>query len=151
MDRSLGIGVDTGGTYTDCVILDLNTGRLLSKAKTFTTPYDLSIGILNSIDIAFEESSANTENVKLVSVSTTLATNSILQKKGWKVGLILIGYEPENVRKLQVEKAFIRGGHDAYGKELEPLDEQTLRSELVALSKKVEAFAVSSYFGVRNW
>ncbi|MFX1363067.1 MAG: hydantoinase/oxoprolinase N-terminal domain-containing protein, partial [Promethearchaeota archaeon] len=38
MDRSLGIGVDTGGTYTDCVILDLNTGRLLSKAKTFTTP-----------------------------------------------------------------------------------------------------------------
>jgi len=151
MQQSLGIGLDTGGTNVKCVVLDLNTGSLLSKAIAFTTPHNFSVGICNSIDNAIKEGKLDTGKVKLVSISTTLATNSILQGKGWEVGLILIGYEPENVRELQVEKTFVRGGHDAYGNELEPLDEDTLGSEIDVMSKKVEALAVSSYFGVRNW
>jgi len=43
---TLGIGIDTGGTYTDSAIVDLATGKVLSKAKALTTREDLVNGVL---------------------------------------------------------------------------------------------------------
>ena len=45
----LGLGIDTGGTYTDAVIIDLEKGKVLSKAKALTTRHDLSEAIANAI------------------------------------------------------------------------------------------------------
>ena len=46
----LGVGIDTGGTYTDAVIYDFETKKILGSAKSLTTKNDLSIGILGAID-----------------------------------------------------------------------------------------------------
>jgi N-methylhydantoinase A/oxoprolinase/acetone carboxylase beta subunit len=86
---NLGLGIDTGGTYTDSVVIDLDGGRVLSKSKALTTRNDLSIGISNSID-SLDVSLLHM--VKLVSVSSTLATNSVVEGKGCRVGLIVAGY-----------------------------------------------------------
>ena len=46
----LGIGIDTGGTYTDAVVYDFENKTILSSAKALTTKNDLTVGILNAID-----------------------------------------------------------------------------------------------------
>ena len=51
---SLFLGVDTGGTYTDAVILDSETDRVLGKAKSLTTRLDLALGIGRAVDAALE-------------------------------------------------------------------------------------------------
>ena len=45
-----GLGIDTGGTYTDAAIVDLQTTRLLAKSKARTTHHDLSIGLGEAVD-----------------------------------------------------------------------------------------------------
>ncbi len=150
MPKILGMGIDTGGSYTDCAILDMDTSELFTTAKAHTTPYDLSIGIIDSIDKVFEQGKIKGEDIKLVSVSTTLATNSILQNKGWDVGTILIGYTPEAMEELKIEKAFVQGGHDLLGDEIDELDEEGVRKVVESMASKVKAFAVSAYFGCRN-
>ncbi len=150
MPKVLGMGIDTGGSYTDCVILDLITNELITTTKAHTTPYDLSVGILTSIDKVFEQGKIKGEDIKLVSVSTTLATNSILQNKGWEVGAILIGYQPDAVKDLKIDKAFVKGGHNLMGEAIVPLDEQAIRAAVENIASKVKAFAVSAYFGCRN-
>ncbi|MDD1743362.1 MAG: hydantoinase/oxoprolinase family protein, partial [Methanomassiliicoccales archaeon] len=143
---NLGLGIDTGGTYTDSVIIDLDDGKVLSKSKALTTRNDLSIGISNSIDV-LDASLLNL--IKLVSVSSTLATNSVVEGKGCRVGLIVAGYEFD--RSIQVEEAIqIKGGHGLNGEMKEPLDLETARNFVLAVKDKVDGFAISSYLSVRN-
>ena len=47
----LGLGIDTGGTYTDAVLIDLESNSIISKAKALTTRDDLSVGIRNSMKL----------------------------------------------------------------------------------------------------
>lgn len=84
----IGIGMDTGGTYTDAVIMDLDAGQVLSKTKSMTTHEDLSIGIASALD-DLERSYMG--SVGVVALSSTLATNSVVEGKGCRVGLICIG------------------------------------------------------------
>lgn len=88
MDFRLALGIDTGGTYTDAVVIDYETREVLATAKARTTPNDLSLGIARCLD-AFPE--VNLSSIKLISLSTTLATNAIVEEKGCKVGLLLVG------------------------------------------------------------
>ena len=46
----LGVGIDTGGTYTDVVLLDFETGQVVRKAKALTTYPNLEIGITEALD-----------------------------------------------------------------------------------------------------
>ena len=46
----LGIGIDTGGTYTDAVLYDFDSQTILGSAKSLTTRNDLTIGILGAVD-----------------------------------------------------------------------------------------------------
>ena len=81
--RSLRVGVDIGGTFTDLVSLDNSTGEL-SMSKSFTTPSDRTAGVLDVIaeaDVALE---AVTQFVH----GTTTATNAVVERKGGRVGLI---------------------------------------------------------------
>lgn len=160
---TIALGIDTGGTYTDAALVDHDTGRVLRSAKALTTRRDLSIGIGAVVDAVFapkgdgDLSQLGPGDVDLVALSTTLATNAIVEGQGSPVSLILIGYDPELIRQYGFEMelvtddvVYIAGGHDIHGDEAAPLDEVALRDAVLARCDQVEAFAVSSYFGVRN-
>jgi N-methylhydantoinase A/oxoprolinase/acetone carboxylase beta subunit len=141
-----GLGFDTGGTYTDAVLVDMESGKILSKAKALTTRDDLSIGIRNSVrnmDPSFFK------NVALVSMSSTLATNSIVEGKGCRVGLVCIGRDYDNSIPVDMYVC-IKGGHDLYGKEAAALDEQTARDFFSSAKGKVDGIAITGYLSVRN-
>jgi N-methylhydantoinase A/oxoprolinase/acetone carboxylase beta subunit len=155
---TIALGIDTGGTYTDAALVNHTTGQVLCAAKALTTRRDLSIGIGEAIDAAFRQPSAPAPaEVNLVALSTTLATNAIVEGQGSPVSLILIGYDPELIRQYRFEDelvtddvVYIGGGHDIHGDPAAPLDELALRHAVLARKDRVEAFAVSGYFGVRN-
>lgn len=140
------MGIDTGGTYTDGVVLELDSKKVVSKSKARTTKEDLTIGIFECLE---NLSLPNPEKIRIVALSTTLATNAIVEGKGCKVGAILIGHEP--IRELPSSSlAVIGGGHDIYGRPLENLDIESLKGALKDFKGKVSAIAVSSYLSIRN-
>ena len=69
----LAIGIDTGGTYTDAVLYDFETKKILGTAKALTTKNDLCAGIGNALDALPNE---HFREVRMLSLSTTLATNA---------------------------------------------------------------------------
>jgi len=152
--QSLVLGIDTGGTYTDGVLLEFNTHQVLAAHKSLTTKRDFSIGIENVIkEIQVDDPAA----IQMVSISTTLATNAIAEGKGKRVALFLIGYDPELIDSFGLGEQFatphyhyISGGHDLHGVEQEPLDLTGLLDEVKAAQNQVDAIAVSSYFSPRN-
>ncbi|MDR3146129.1 MAG: hydantoinase/oxoprolinase family protein [Treponema sp.] len=88
MGGKIGIGIDTGGTYTDAVVYDFTEQRILSSAKALTTRQDLSIGILEALDKLPPEFLKRAE---LIALSTTLATNACVEGKGGRAKLIFLG------------------------------------------------------------
>ncbi|MCL2351235.1 MAG: hydantoinase/oxoprolinase family protein [Firmicutes bacterium] len=84
----IGIGIDTGGTYTDAVIYDFDAKKILGCAKALTTKDDLSAGILEAIDGLPHEL---LKEAKVVSLSTTLATNACVEDRGGRAKLIFFG------------------------------------------------------------
>ncbi|MBS6883742.1 MAG: hydantoinase/oxoprolinase family protein [Clostridiaceae bacterium] len=140
------LGIDTGGTYTDGVIIASDTKQVLCKAKTLTTRRDLCICIKNCISTFTAEDLAG---ISLVCLSTTLATNAIVEGRGCKEGLILIGGRPEG--KLPTDRyRVIKGKLDIQGRLKENLDYDELDSAIEFFRGKVDALAVSGYASVRN-
>src|SRR2546426_5633409 len=84
------IGIDTGGTFTDCVVMDAD-GRLVT-AKAPSTPDDFSEGVMESLRLAGERLSLTTEallrDTARLALGTTVGTNAMLQRRGARVGLI---------------------------------------------------------------
>lgn len=148
---NLGLGIDTGGTFTDAVIIEIDSGRILTKAKAATTRQDLRIGIGNSLK-ALDGSLF--PQVKLVSLSTTLATNSIVEGKGARVGLIAAVPKPESFSSFTnipaEETVVIAGAHDRRGQVAAELDTDAAQAAIVHMAEKVDAFAVSAYFSIYN-
>lgn len=143
---SLVLGIDTGGTYTDGVVVELENRKILNKAKALTTRDDLSIGIRNCINnLKFE----GFKDISAVSLSTTLATNAIVEGRGCEVGLLMLGHEP--IGTLPVEHfTVLPGGHDIKGQAREDLDIEKTRQAIIDLKGKVDAVAISGYLSVRN-
>ena len=143
----LGLGIDTGGTYTDAAIMDMSNGTVIESNKALTTYPDLIRGIKNSIEGLTQDC---LKRIKFVSVSTTLATNTTLEGKGYPAGLILIGHTiPKKLASRYVIS--IGGGHDSDGNEIAPLEDlENVKKFVRQVKNKVAAFAVSGYFGVRN-
>ncbi len=149
----LSLGIDTGGTFTDAVLLDARR-QVVACAKSLTTPFDLSVGIAGAL--AQLPSGSMTE-VGLVSLSTTLTTNSVVEGRGAPVCVLLAGYDAAQIRAsgliaLLGAAAFVAlpGGHDAGGQEIEPLDPVLTRAAIARQAPRVSAFAVSAAFAVRN-
>lgn len=142
----LGLGIDTGGTYTDAVIMDMDTGEVLDKAKSMTTRDDLSIGIRGAIDAL---NPAHVDAVEMVALSSTLATNSVVEGKGCRVGLICIGgdYDMKAGADYSVK---IAGSHNLAGDEDVPLDEEAAIRFMDSVKGKIEGLAVSGLLSVRN-
>ena len=84
----IGIGIDTGGTYTDAVVVDFESEEILSTAKALTTKEDLTIGILGAIDGL---PSDQLQKAEIISLSTTLATNACVEDKGGRAKLVFFG------------------------------------------------------------
>lgn len=150
---SILLGIDTGGTYTDAVVLDDEHG-VIGTAKALTTKHDLSVGIQNAVEMALPKPPPN---IRLVSLSSTLATNAIVEGKGSPICLLLIGYDPDTVTLAGLERVvanesiiFIQGGHTVTGEEQCPLDIDAARQAILTHAPYVAAFAISGYFGVRN-
>ena len=100
------LGVDVGGTFTDFLLLNEDTGET-KTAKVPSTPEDSSIGVLNGVAKICESSGIDPADIKLVMHGTTVATNAVLTGRGAKVGLMTTsGFEDT----LQVARSFCPGG-----------------------------------------
>lgn len=147
----LGIGIDTGGTFTDAVAVDLATGELVAKAKSPTTRDDLAIGIAGALRAIDAEQLGE---VEVVSLSTTLATNAVVEGKGARVGLIVAAPDPATFSLPSglpaAEVAVIAGAHTPDGRVRTPLDAEAAASAVAGMAGCVDAFAVSAYFSVAN-
>ncbi len=153
MDR-LAIGIDTGGTFTDGVLLQYKTRRILRTIKTLTTRSDLKKCVVRAIDQLEIDSP---EAVKLVGVSSTLATNSIAMGNTRRVGLLLIGYDQKLIQEFGFEDKLsadvvehFEGGHSAQGVQKATLDTEGIRNWVEANKDEVDAIAISSYFSPLN-
>ena len=93
----IGIGSDTGGTYTDAVIYQFETKQVLSAAKALTTKNDLSVGIVNALS---KLDRALLPQAEVAALSTTLATNACVEGKGGRAKLLFLGLDGETIRRV---------------------------------------------------
>lgn len=143
------LGVDTGDTFTDAVLMNCKDNSVVETTKVRTTHGDLSRGLLGALQRVLDK--IEPHDVALVSVSTTLATNAIVEGRGEDVGLFTIGWQPEDGWEFPTEHiAKIEGRFNVRGEELVPLDTTSLREVAGRWSDRLSTFAVSSYFSVRN-
>ena len=147
------LGIDTGGTYTDAVLLDQDK-QVVAAAKSLTTRFDLAVGISASLDRLPKDRLAQ---VVLVSLSTTLTTNSVVEGKGSPICVLLAGYDAAQIKssglvELLGAEAIVAlpGGHDAGGQPLTGLDEAGSKAAILRHAPRVSAFAISASFAVRN-
>ena len=146
-----GLGIDAGGTYTDAVIYDFENDMLTAKSKSLTTPWDFTIGIKKALSCIKIDL---IKKVELVSVSTTLATNAIVEGQGQKVGLLVMPpydlFEPQDIPHEPVR--VISGRLEIDGSVIQHVDVSQVRKICRELIKKytVEAFAVSGYASTIN-
>jgi N-methylhydantoinase A len=159
------LGVDVGGTFTDFLLLNEQTGET-ATAKVPSTPQDPSIAVLNGVVRICEQTGVEPSDIKLVMHGTTVATNAVLTGRGAKVGLVTTaGFEDT----LQVARSYCPGGLGGWvtyikspllapleltigaverigadGAIVTELDEAKLRDSLVALKAKggIEALTI---------
>ena len=158
----IALGIDTGGTYTDAVFVTYPEGHVIAGAKALTTRHDLSQGIGEAIRAVFGAAADAGQpvaagDITLVSLSTTLATNTLAEGQRGRVCLLLIGYDFSLMQAYRFDKelatddvVYLAGGHDVVGDQVRPFDEAAAREAILARKDRVEAFAISGYFSVRN-
>ncbi|MEM1038097.1 MAG: hydantoinase/oxoprolinase family protein [Pseudomonadota bacterium] len=159
------LGIDTGGTYTDAALVRDGAPAhkaVLTKAKSLTTRHNLALGIRGAVDAVLDAPLEGATPVKpseigLVSISTTLATNALVEGQGSPIAFVSIGFSPKDLTKAGLDEALgaapvvaISGGHGPHGQEQTPLDLAPLEACIDALKGQVSGFAVAGYFAVRN-
>ncbi|MEL6171756.1 MAG: hydantoinase/oxoprolinase family protein [Pseudomonadota bacterium] len=149
------LGVDTGGTYTDAVLIR-DEREVVASAKSLTTRHDLSVGIGGAIEAVLSQSGVDVADIGMASLSTTLATNALVEGQGGRVGLVYIGFGERDLDSHGLNEALagdpaiiLSGGHNHAGGEAVPLDETAL---LAWLDTDIGAsgFAVAAQFATRN-
>lgn len=151
------LGVDTGGTYTDAVVLDDSGNRVLGRAKSLTTRPDLALGVGRAIDAAIAAAKVDAASIAMVSLSTTLATNALVEGQGGRIALIFIGFDRAELTRDGLSEALagdpviaVAGGHNHAGDEAKALDMDALASGLAAMPEGISGFAVAGSFATRN-
>jgi N-methylhydantoinase A/oxoprolinase/acetone carboxylase beta subunit len=152
------LGIDTGGTYTDAALWrdDGSGGDVLAKAKALTTRHDLAVGISGAVDAVLKNADIDPAAIKLVSMSTTLATNALVEGQGGRAALVMIGFGEAELARAGLGQAlgsdpviFCPGGHDVHGNAAE-LDLSPLEDKLQELAETVSGFAICACFSTRN-
>ncbi len=147
---AIGLGIDAGGTYTDAVLWDLRAARLLAKAKSLTTYHDLVEGIRGALG---QLPADLLQRVEITSLSTTLATNSIVEGRGHRVGLIVLApweWFATDIGHAPYE--YLPASVDIMGEVLEELDEDACRKAVDRLIEQEHcaALVVAGYCTIRN-
>ncbi|MGC6331036.1 hydantoinase/oxoprolinase family protein [Rhizorhabdus sp. FW153] len=159
------LGVDVGGTFTDLLLFDVESGAFW-RHKTPSTPHDSSEGILNGVVAICEKAGITPADVEFFLHGTTVATNAVLEGKGSRVGLVttegyrhimqiarsyvpggLAGWivwpKPQPLAALE-DTVTIKGRMNADGQEVRPIDDADIRAQLEFLKAQgVEAITVS--------
>ncbi|APX13237.1 hydantoinase/oxoprolinase family protein [Tateyamaria omphalii] len=150
------LGVDTGGTYTDAVLMQ-DEVRVLARAKALTTRHDLAVGVGEAVRAVLTAAGVQPEDVGMASLSTTLATNALVEGQGGRVALIYIGFREKDLGAQGLAEALgddpvcvLAGGHGHDGSEGAPLDEAALLAFLETHKADVSGFAVAAQFATRN-
>ncbi|OPZ09775.1 MAG: Acetophenone carboxylase gamma subunit [candidate division BRC1 bacterium ADurb.BinA292] len=147
--QGIGLGIDTGGTYTDGVLYDFSSNRILAYAKAPTVHEDLVQGIEG---VLRELPADILRRVERVGISTTLATNATVERKGRPVALLVMS--PFAIHTETLPFRFVRkiaGAMSMEGEETAPLDPEQIRG--VAREAKhagCEAVAISGFGSVIN-
>ena len=148
------LGVDTGGTYTDAVLVR-DDREVLASAKALTTRDDLARGIAQAVRRVLDVSGVVPEAIGLAALSTTLATNALVEGHGQRAGLVFIGFAERDLAAQDLRSALagdpvllLAGGHNHAGTEVAPLDLSAL--EAWAGAQDVASFAVAAQFATRN-
>ena len=163
-DRSLRIGIDTGGTFTDIVLVDSATGDL-HVTKVPSTPANPAIGLVNGVKSILASSQRPASAIAGLAHGTTVATNALLQGQIEGLGLIVTegfrhileiarqavpdGYgnsyfwvKPDRLVPLHLV-AEVTGRLDVHGRELKALDEASVvRAARHLASRGIKAVGV---------
>lgn len=152
---NLAIGIDTGGTCTDAVLYDFDSGKVLGQNKALTTYDDLTRGILQALDGLDPTLCRQT---RLAGLSTTLATNACVEGKFHRTRLLLLGIDRHGIAKYGAAYGFTDPDDIRYlscrttitgGIEEEP-DWELLRASAKDWFAEVEACAICEIYGMRN-
>jgi N-methylhydantoinase A/oxoprolinase/acetone carboxylase beta subunit len=148
---NIGLGIDAGGTYTDAVIFDMPSKRMVSKSKALSTKWNFTLGIAETL-AGLDRTLLS--QVQLVALSTTLATNAIVEGRGQKVGLLIMppAGRPDRQDIPYEPKAVLAGQMSITGREISPIDEEEVHrvSRTMVANDGVQVFAVSGYGGCIN-
>src|SRR5688572_7062347 len=175
------VGIDIGGTFTDCAIVD-RAGKL-STAKVPSTPEDFSRGMMDALGAGAQALGLSLDefcrDIAFLSHGTTVGTNTIIQKKGARVGLVTTrghedaihimrgsrGYGGRDIRKVVhfpetskpvpiVPKRLIRGVServDCFGEIVVSLNEKEAEAAIESLiNEGVQAIAICFLWSFRN-
>ena len=149
------LGVDTGGTYTDAVLIR-DEQEVIASAKALTTRHDLAVGIGEAIAAVLEASGADVSEIGMASLSTTLATNALVEGQGGRVGLVYVGFRERDLEAHGLREALggdpalvIGGGHNHAGGQAAPLEKEAL-SAWLETDNGISAYAVAAQFATRN-
>ena len=151
----LGLGIDTGGTYTDAAIYDFSAKKVLASAKSLTTKEELSSGILASLDKLPRELLTQ---VKTCALSTTLATNACVENKGGRARLVFIGVDRGVVEKVgksyglpPVEEMYFLGYEGLFSGEIvTPPDWELFEREIGGFLSDADSVGVVDLFAMKN-
>ncbi|MEM1073315.1 MAG: hydantoinase/oxoprolinase family protein [Pseudomonadota bacterium] len=153
---SIVLGVDTGGTYTDAVLIE-NDEKIIASGKALTTRQDLALGIGAAVRGVLDAANVAPGDVSMASLSTTLATNALVEGQGGRIGLIYVGFRESDLETHGLRDALkgdpvlmCRGGHDYAGSEAARLDIEAISGFLAEQGPSVSAFAVAAQFATRN-
>jgi N-methylhydantoinase A len=147
--RSLRIGIDTGGTFTDIVCIDDKSG-CISATKVSSTPSNPAVALVRGIEAILTQSGAGVDDLAVLAHGTTVATNALLQGEIAGLGLIVTGgfrhlleiarqavpagygnsyfwVKPERIVPLRFV-CEVGGRLNFLGEELRPLDEDSVRA-----------------------
>lgn len=120
------IGVDIGGTFTDLVMLDPQSGRLCNE-KVLTTPDDPSRGVLTGITSILEKNGVAPGRVTSVIHGTTLVANALIERKGVRTALVTTRGFRDIV---QIGREWRYDTYDLFIENVEPLTPRSLRFEV---------------------
>ena len=143
----IGIGIDTGGTYTDAVIYDFDAKAIVFSVKAQTTKEDLSIGIGKALDALPADLLHKAE---VISLSTTLATNACVENKGGRAKLLFIGVDKKVVDWVgkdyglpsNGEILFLHGKTNSKGEIIEEPDWHALLTESSVWMREASAVGI---------
>lgn len=150
------LGVDTGGTYTDAVLMR-DEVEVIASAKALTTRHDLSEGIGGAVRAVMVQTGITGDQIGMAALSTTLATNALVEGQGGRIALVYVGFGEGDLVKHGLSDALrgdpaliLEGGHSHSGTERKPLDEESLRNFVTTHGASVSGWAVAAQFATRN-